>query len=270
MERLPHGLVDHLPPLCPRAGSLPATVLPGVIALTGHAQQACHAGDLVVRLLRVHQLEPFLRGGFDAKKAAAFPKNALSASSSWTRRRRLFSSSRSVAANGASGPGAGPRRSRSCWTQRPSSCAPTSISSATCAIGRSVSSTRAAASRRYSGVYLFRFAITTTLPQVSTTRHLRRQHQEGKPRAPCRGPGRVAGERCNVVVMPAWHPDFAEVDAPGAHRSRMTSTELCEVAGKRVDNNSIAELACGIGARARPLGHGSAQGGLADGADDLL
>src|SRR5699024_9256680 len=94
--------------LCPRAGSLPATVLPGVIALTGHAQQACHAGDLVVRLLRVHQLEPFLRGGFDAKKAAAFPKNALSASSSWTRRRRLFSSSRSVAANGASGPGAGP------------------------------------------------------------------------------------------------------------------------------------------------------------------
>src|SRR5699024_12636819 len=46
--------------------------------------------------------------GFDAKKAAAFPKNALSASSSWTRRRRLFSSSRSVAANGASGPGAGP------------------------------------------------------------------------------------------------------------------------------------------------------------------
>src|SRR5699024_584296 len=77
--------------------------------------------------------------------------------------------------------GGGSRRSRSCRTQRPSSCAPTPISSATCAIGRSVSSTRAAASRRYSGVYLFRFAITTTLPQVSTTRHLRRQHQEGKP-----------------------------------------------------------------------------------------
>src|SRR5699024_4910697 len=189
MERLPHGLVDHLPPLCPRAGSLPATVLPGVIALTGHAQQACHAGDLVVRLLRVHQLEPFLRGGFDAKKAAAFAKNALSAASSWTRRRRLCTSARSVAATGAPGPGAGPRRSRPCWTQRPSSCAPTSISSATCAIGRSVSSTRAAASRRYSGVYLFRFAITTTLPQVSTTRHLRRQHQEGKPKDGCLGGG---------------------------------------------------------------------------------
>src|SRR5699024_7228801 len=56
-----------------------------------------------------------------------------------------------------------------------------SISSATCAIGRSVSSTKAAASRRYSGVYLFRLLMTTTLPQASTTRHLRRQHQEGKP-----------------------------------------------------------------------------------------
>lgn len=50
--------------------------------------------------------------------------------------------------------------------------APTSISSATCTSGRTVFSTRAAASQHYSGVYLFRFAITTTLSEVSMTRHL--------------------------------------------------------------------------------------------------
>src|SRR5690625_3786027 len=36
----------------------------------------------------------------------------------------------------------------------------------------------------------------------------------------------------------------------------MTSTELCEVAGKRVDNNSIAELACGIGPALGPWATG--------------
>src|SRR5699024_2641911 len=50
------------------------------------------------------------------------------------------------------------------------------------ALPLSVSSTNAAASRRYSGVYFLRFAITTTLPQVNVTRYLRRQQQEGKPR----------------------------------------------------------------------------------------
>src|SRR5690625_2059773 len=170
MERVAHGLIDLGPALGSRARARLSLLAPGVVALACHAQQPGHAGDLVVRLLRVHQLEPFRPGGFDAKKAAAFPRNSLSRSRSWTRRRSCLSSSRSWPVKGVSGLGGGSRRSRSCRTQRPSSCAPTPLSSATCAIGRSVSSTSAAASRRYSGVYLFRFTIRTTLPQVSTTR----------------------------------------------------------------------------------------------------
>src|SRR5699024_12696914 len=47
----------------------------------------------------------------------------------------------------------------------------------------------------------------------------------GRGGAPCRGPGRVAGELCNVVVMPAGHPACAAGAAPGAHRARRTETE---------------------------------------------
>src|SRR5699024_9456917 len=103
LELLAHGLVDHLSALSPRPGAVPATALPGVVALPSHAQKPCHAGDLEIRFLRVHQLEPFRRGGFDAKKAAAFPRNSLSRSRSWTRRRSCLSSSRSSAPRGASG-----------------------------------------------------------------------------------------------------------------------------------------------------------------------
>src|SRR5699024_3505063 len=188
-------LIDLGPALGSRARARLSLLAPGVVALACHSQQPGHAGDLVVRLLRVHQLEPFRPGGFDAKKAAAFPRNSLSRSRSWTRRRSCLSSSRSWPVKGVSGLGGGSRRSRSCRTQRPSSCAPTPISSATCAIGRSVSSTSAAASRRYSGVYLFRFTIRTTLPQVSTTRELRCQHQEGKPSVVLPGAGGREADR---------------------------------------------------------------------------
>ena len=70
-------------------------------------------------------------------------------------RRSRSSSARSETSNGASG--GAPIRSRSSWTQRPNSCAPTLISAATVAIARPVSITKCAASRRYSGVYVFRF-----------------------------------------------------------------------------------------------------------------
>src|SRR5690625_1344210 len=82
MERVAHGLIDLGPALGSRARARLSLLAPGVVALACHAQQPGHAGDLVVRLLRVHQLEPFRPGGFDAKKAAAFPRNSLSLSRS--------------------------------------------------------------------------------------------------------------------------------------------------------------------------------------------
>src|SRR5699024_3698632 len=84
MQRVAHGLLY----LGPATGSRPRARLSllaaGVVALACHSQQPGHAGDLVVRLLRLHQLEPFRPGGFDAKNAAAFPRNSLSRSRSWT------------------------------------------------------------------------------------------------------------------------------------------------------------------------------------------
>src|SRR5690606_39023977 len=115
---------------------------------------------------------------FDAKKAAAFPRNSLSIRSSCTSRRSRSSSARSSPSNGASVPP--PALPRSAWTHRPSSCSPTPISRATAAIGRPVSITRCAASRRYSGVYVARFFLLVPITDILPDRPANTQIPPGQ------------------------------------------------------------------------------------------
>ena len=62
-----------------------------VEACPGLLKRLCHPADLEVCLLRRFQFKPFGRGGFDAKKAAAFPGNLLSLCNWSTSRCRRFS-----------------------------------------------------------------------------------------------------------------------------------------------------------------------------------
>ena len=71
---------------------------PAVVAGGRDLQEPGHAGDLEVRALGGHQRKSFCFGGFEAKYAAAFPKNARSLSCSATWRRKRNSSVRSAAA----------------------------------------------------------------------------------------------------------------------------------------------------------------------------
>src|SRR5690606_23578477 len=121
---------------------------------------------------------PLLGFCFDAKKAAAFPRNSLSIRSSCTSRRSRSSSARSSPSNGASVPP--PALPRSAWTHRPSSCSPTPLSRATAAIGRPVSITRCAASRRYSGVYVARFFLLVPITDILPDRPANTQIPPGQ------------------------------------------------------------------------------------------
>src|SRR5690606_18612145 len=66
------------------------------------------------------------------------------------------------------------------WTHRPSSCSPTPISRATAAIGRPVSITRCAASRRYSGVYDARFFLLVPITDILPDRPANTQIPPGQ------------------------------------------------------------------------------------------
>ena len=102
--------------------------------------------------------------------------------------RSRSNSARSDTSNGESG--GAPIRSRSAWTQRPNNCAPTLISAATAAIVRSVSITRCAASRRYSGVYVLLFFVDPIKDILSG------QFRQGNP------PRRCPGYRVNLKRRP--------------------------------------------------------------------
>src|SRR5258705_6070313 len=157
----------------PGAGPAITAQAPLVKPRTRHLQQLTHPLDRVRGLLHLDHPVGLYRFCSETKKAAAFFKNARSKRNSAFSRRRRSSSARSSASSTASvSPAAAASRARR--TQRPSTCSPTPISAATCAVGRPVSITRRAACSRNSGVYFLRLPdIRTTFPQDQ------RSHQSG-------------------------------------------------------------------------------------------
>lgn len=132
-------------------------------------------------LVRVHQFEPLVLSCADAKKALAFPTSSFSFSS-WRTRRHPVVISASVSRGSGRPSRAAWRRSRSGVTHRPATDSPSRTSWATDAIEDPVSDTRAATSRRYSGVKRRRERIPgTSLSAGTHTRFTKYQQHQPKP-----------------------------------------------------------------------------------------